>query len=164
MAKRTCPACGRTLGTNGDCVTCRDSAASELAKEARDVTPESLPDRAAALGRFLSTPPWYARRTPGAFRAKLRLLWMVFRDYLNGSYRRVPWKALAALVAAVAYVLSPVDLVPDFLAPAGFADDLLVLALTWGLVKRELRDYCAWKGLSPSHFGLEAPPSAGKAS
>ena len=28
------------------------------------------------------------------------------------------------------------------------------LALTWGLVKRELRDYCAWKGLSPAHFGL----------
>ena len=22
------------------------------------------------------------------------------------------------------------------------------------LVKRELRDYCAWKGLSPAHFGL----------
>jgi hypothetical protein len=29
-----------------------------------------------------------------------------------------------------------------------------VVALTWGLVKRELRDYCAWKGLSPAHFGL----------
>jgi len=28
------------------------------------------------------------------------------------------------------------------------------VALTWGLVKRELRQYCAWKGLSPAHFGL----------
>jgi uncharacterized membrane protein YkvA (DUF1232 family) len=158
MAKRICPACGRTLGTNGDCVTCRDAAANELAIEARDVTPESLPGRAAALGRFLSKPPWYARRTPGALRAKLRLLWMVFRDYLNGSYRKLPWKAIAALVAAVAYVLSPLDLVPDFLLPAGFTDDLLVIALTWEVVKRELRDYCTWKGLSPAHFGLEPTP------
>ena len=31
---------------------------------------------------------------------------------------------------------------------------LLVVALTWGLVKHELRDYCAWKGLAPGHFGL----------
>jgi uncharacterized membrane protein YkvA (DUF1232 family) len=160
MAKRTCPACGRTLGINADCVTCRDAAASSLAGEARDVTPESLPGRAAALRRFLERPPWYARRTPGAFRAKLRLLWMVLRDYLNGSYRRIPWKALAALAAAVAYVLSPVDLVPDLLVPLGLGDDVLAIALTWGLVKRELREYCEWKGLSPAHFGLEAPPKA----
>ena len=154
MGKRSCPACGRTLGTNGDCVTCRDAAASSLAAEARDVTPESLPGRAARLGRFLERPPWYARRTPGAFRAKLRLLWMVLKDYANGSYRKIPWKALAALAAAVAYVLSPIDLVPDVLGPLGLTDDVLAVALTWGLVKRELRDYCAWKGLSPAHFGL----------
>ncbi|HSD21277.1 MAG TPA: DUF1232 domain-containing protein [Anaeromyxobacter sp.] len=46
------------------------------------------------------------------------------------------------------------DLVPDVLFPIGFADDAVLLAMTWGLVKRELRDYCAWKGLSPAHFGL----------
>jgi uncharacterized membrane protein YkvA (DUF1232 family) len=66
----------------------------------------------------------------------------------------VPWKAVAALAAAVAYVLSPVDLVPDFLVPLGWGDDVLALAVTWGLVKRELREYCTWKGLSPAHFGL----------
>ena len=78
--------------------------------------------------RFLRRPPWYARRAPGAFRAKLRLLWMVLRDYANGSYRKVPWKSLAALAAAVAYVLSPVDLVPDVLFPVGLADDAVLLA------------------------------------
>ena len=52
------------------------------------------------------------------------------------------------------YVLSPVDLIPDFLVPVGWTDDLLVVFLTWGLVKRELREYCAWKGLAPAHFGL----------
>lgn len=154
MATRTCPACARPLGTSADCLSCREAAANELAREARDITPESLPARASAARRFLRRPPWYARRTPGAFRAKLRLLWMVLRDYANGSYRKVPWKSLAALAAAVAYVLSPLDLVPDVLFPIGFADDAVLLAMTWGLVKRELREYCSWKGLSPAHFGL----------
>jgi len=79
---------------------------------------------------------------------------MVLRDYANGTYRKLPWRAVAALAAAVVYVVSPFDLIPDFLGPLGWTDDLLVVALTWGLVKRELRAYCEWKGLSPAHFGL----------
>jgi uncharacterized membrane protein YkvA (DUF1232 family) len=79
---------------------------------------------------------------------------MVLRDYLDGSYRKMPLKAAVAVAAAAAYLVSPLDLIPDALLPSGWADDLLPVALTFGLVKRELRDYCAWKGLSPSHFGL----------
>jgi uncharacterized membrane protein YkvA (DUF1232 family) len=154
MAPRPCAACGRPLGSNAECVSCRDAAARDLAREAEDVTPDSISGHAAAAGRFLERPPWWARRAPGGLRTKLRLLWMVLRDYANGSYRRVPWKAVAALAAAVIYVVAPFDLVPDFLVPVGWTDDLLVVALTWGLVKRELRAYCDWKGLSPAHFGL----------
>jgi uncharacterized membrane protein YkvA (DUF1232 family) len=135
-------------------VSCRDAAASDHAREAADITPDQIPGHAEAAGKFVAKPPWYARRAPGHFRSKLRLLWMVLRDYANGTYRKVPWKAVAALAAAVVYVLSPVDLVPDFLVPLGLGDDVVALALTWGLVKRELREYCAWKGLSPAHFGL----------
>jgi uncharacterized membrane protein YkvA (DUF1232 family) len=154
MDPRICAACRKPLGSNADCVSCRDAAASDLAREATDITPESVGRHADAAGRFLEAPPWWARRTPGALRSKLRLLWMVLRDYANGSYRKVPWKAVAALAAAVVYVLTPFDLIPDLLAPLGFTDDVLAIALTWGLVKRELREYCNWKGLSPAHFGL----------
>ncbi len=154
MAPRPCAACGRTLGTNADCLSCRDAAASDLAREAADITPDAVGGHAEAARRFLSKPPWYARKTPGGFRSKLRLLGMVLRDYANGTYRKVPWRAVAALAAAVVYVVSPVDLVPDFLFPVGLTDDVLAIALTWGLVKRELRKYCEWKGLSPAHFGL----------
>ena len=154
VTARTCPACGAPAGTNAACLSCRDMAARDLAAGARDVTPERVARRAEAANRFLERPPWYARAAPGGLFVKLRLLWMVLRDYANGTYRKVPWKALAALAAAVAYVVSPIDLVPDFLVPIGFTDDLLALAVTWGLVKRELREYCQWKGLSPAHFGL----------
>lgn len=154
MASRTCAACGRALGTNAGCLSCRDAAASDLAREAADVTPGAIAGHAESAERFLASPPWYARRAPGGLRAKLRLLRMLLRDYANGSYRHVPWRAIAALAAAVAYVVSPVDLIPDFLVPLGLTDDVLVVALAWGLVKRELRAYCTWKGLSPAHFGL----------
>ncbi len=149
-----CPACGKPRGTNATCLSCRDAAAKELAREATDVTDETLSSRARRAGLFADRPPWYARFGAGRVLTRLRLLSMVLGDYVHGRYRKLPWPALAACAAAAAYVLSPLDLVPDFLVPLGWSDDLLVLAMAWGFVKRELRDYCAWKGISPAHFGL----------
>jgi uncharacterized membrane protein YkvA (DUF1232 family) len=49
---------------------------------------------------------------------------------------RTPWtaKALAALV--VAYALSPIDLIPDFVPVLGYLDDLILLPLGIALVVR----------------------------
>jgi uncharacterized membrane protein YkvA (DUF1232 family) len=42
--------------------------------------------------------------------------------------RRVPASAKARIAAGIVYFVSPVDLVPDFLGPAGFLDDVIVAA------------------------------------
>jgi uncharacterized membrane protein YkvA (DUF1232 family) len=150
----SCPACGRRPGSNFECLSCREAAARELAREAEDVTPAAVEGAVGRVGRFLARRPWWSRGAPADLLARLRLLWLVLRDTVQGRYR-LPWKAIAALTAAALYVVSPFDLVPDFLGPLGFTDDALVVALTWGLLKRELLEYCAWKGLAPGHFGIE---------
>ncbi len=155
MPATTCPACGRAAGSNADCLSCREAAARELSKHAEDVTPEKLAEAAERAGKYVKSPPWWARTAPKGLMDKVRLLWMVLRDFVKGEYR-IPWKAAAALAAAAIYVVAPIDLIPDFLGPLGFTDDALVVALTWGLLRRELLDYCRWKGLSPAHFGLGA--------
>jgi uncharacterized membrane protein YkvA (DUF1232 family) len=153
VAKR-CPACGRPQGTNASCLSCRDAAARELAREARDITDEKVARGAKAARRFLERPPWYARIGAGRLLTRLRLLWMVLGDYASGRYRKVPWRSVAVCAAAIAYVLSPLDLIPDVIVPVGWTDDLLVLSLAWSMMKKELRDYCQWKRVSPAHFGL----------
>ncbi len=152
---RICPDCGRALGSNAGCVLCRDAAARELADAARDVTDDDqVRARGEAAARFAEHPPWYFRLAPKSFRPRIELASMLMRDYAARRYRKIPWRSVAALAAAVAYVLSPLDLIPDFLVPVGWTDDLLVLMLAWGMVKRELREYCRWKGLAPSRYGL----------
>ena len=43
-----------------------------------------------------------------------------------------PWYAKALAVAVVAYALSPIDLIPDFIPVLGFLDDVILLpALIW---------------------------------
>lgn len=154
MANRTCPSCGNAEGSSARCRTCRDAAARELADHARDVTVESLGDRAAQGERFAQRPPWYLRFAPGRLVLQVRLLAAALRDWRSGAYREIPWSAVAILAAALAYVISPVDLVPDFLIPVGWTDDLVVLAVAWRTVKQQLRAYCAWKGLAAGRYGL----------
>ncbi|HSJ29005.1 MAG TPA: DUF1232 domain-containing protein [Acidimicrobiia bacterium] len=51
----------------------------------------------------------------------VKLLWRLLRD------PRVPRRTKLVVGAAVAYVASPVDLIPDFIPVAGLLDDLLLM-------------------------------------
>lgn len=53
---------------------------------------------------------------------------------------RCPKKARITGALLVAYVLSPVDLVPDFIPGLGFADDLIILMIALPLIKRMIPD------------------------
>jgi uncharacterized membrane protein YkvA (DUF1232 family) len=70
----------------------------------------------------------------------LDLLAMV-RDYASGRYREIPFGSIAAIVGALLYVLSPVDLIPDFIPGIGYVDDAGVVAACLKLVKLDLENY-----------------------
>lgn len=47
--------------------------------------------------------------------------------WLAGKHPRTPWHAKAVGVFVVAYALSPIDLIPDFIPVLGYIDDVLLL-------------------------------------
>ncbi len=49
--------------------------------------------------------------------------------YIAGRDPRTPWIAKVLAVAIVAYALSPIDLIPDFIPILGYLDDLLLVPL-----------------------------------
>jgi len=49
--------------------------------------------------------------------------------YLAGKDPRTPWHAKALVGLVVAYALSPIDLIPDFIPFIGLIDDLVVVPL-----------------------------------
>lgn len=82
--------------------------------------------------------------------------------WLAGKHPRTPWYAKALGVFVVAYALSPIDLIPDFIPVLGYVDDVLLLpGLIWVTIKllpadvlaecrSQADDWMASKGAKPT--------------
>ena len=58
-----------------------------------------------------------------ALKSELAALYFAYRD------PRTPWYAKVAAILVIAYALSPIDLIPDFIPVLGYLDDLIILPL-----------------------------------
>ena len=56
--------------------------------------------------------------------------------YLAARDRRTPWYARLLVAAIVAYALSPIDLIPDFVPVLGYLDDVILIPLGIALALR----------------------------
>ncbi|MGH9040597.1 MAG: YkvA family protein [Acidimicrobiia bacterium] len=87
----------------------------------------------------------------GELKALLRLI----RAYAKGEYRQVSWESMVIAVGAVLYVVSPIDVIPDFILGGGFLDDASVLAFAYRKIHKEVDDFLEWEQANTPE--LEAP-------
>jgi len=78
----------------------------------------------------------------------VKTMFSLLKAYWSGEYREIPWLTIAAIVAALLYVFSPIDLIPDFIPIFGLVDDAFVIAACLKLVKQDLADFEAWQASS----------------
>ncbi|MGE3909400.1 MAG: YkvA family protein [Chloroflexota bacterium] len=80
------------------------------------------------------------RRRARALKTETLALYLVARD------PRVPWYARLFVAGVVAYALSPIDLIPDFIPVIGYLDDLVLvplgIALALRMVPRPVLEEC----------------------
>lgn len=74
-----------------------------------------------------------------------KVLFSMLRDYTTRKYTVVPWYIISSIGAALLYVISPIDLIPDFIPLIGYLDDATVLAFCLKLVHKEIILYKFWK-------------------
>jgi uncharacterized membrane protein YkvA (DUF1232 family) len=87
--------------------------------------------------------------------------------FLALRHPRTPWTAKALAAVIVAYALSPIDLIPDFIPVLGYLDDALILplliALSIKLIPKNIMDECReeskniWAGGKPKSFKYAIP-------
>jgi uncharacterized membrane protein YkvA (DUF1232 family) len=75
------------------------------------------------------------------FQTMLRLI----RAYSEGRYRDVPESTLIVMVAAIVYLVNPLDVIPDALPALGYLDDATVVALAVRRSREALDDFMTWE-------------------
>jgi len=79
------------------------------------------------------------------FLGDFKELFSMLKDYLKGGYRDIPFWTIASIVAALIYVLNPMDFVPDFIPIVGSLDDAAVISTCLAMVGLDLKKYRKWK-------------------
>ncbi len=87
------------------------------------------------------------RATPGGpdLRARLASVPRWVRATLSGDYTGTSRGRLGLLVAAVLYIVSPLDLIPDVVPLFGLADDAAVLAWIAAALLGDTDAYLRWE-------------------
>ncbi|MDY6903600.1 MAG: YkvA family protein [Thermodesulfobacteriota bacterium] len=75
----------------------------------------------------------------------LKLLFQLVSDFTSGRYRRVPVRSIIVFIAAVVYIVFPVDILPDMIPGYGQIDDALVALLGLYLLEKDIQDYSQWR-------------------
>ena len=72
-------------------------------------------------------------------------MFSLLKDRATGKYTETPWRTIASIVGALLYVLSPFDLIPDFIPLAGYLDDATVFAFVLSIAQDDLNRYREWR-------------------
>lgn len=71
----------------------------------------------------------------------LTLMTNYVKDVASGRYKGYNKTHLTLIVAAILYVVSPLDIIPDFLIVAGPVDDAAIIAWAFNEMSKELSKY-----------------------
>lgn len=71
---------------------------------------------------------------------RINIIIPFFRDILNGTYV-IPLGRLLLIILALAYFISPIDIIPDTFLFIGWLDDITIFALVARFLDEELSKY-----------------------
>lgn len=84
----------------------------------------------------------------GKYLSDVPVLISLVKAYIEKRYTDVPIGTIIAIVGALIYFLSPIDLLPDMIPGVGILDDAAVIGIALKLVHDDIAEYRAWREAS----------------
>ncbi|MDD3139717.1 MAG: YkvA family protein [Lachnospiraceae bacterium] len=81
----------------------------------------------------------------GKYLADVPVLISLVKAYADKEYTEVPIGTIIAIISALIYVLSPIDIIPDILPAIGISDDAAVVAFALKFVHDDVEEYRIWR-------------------
>ena len=106
----------------------RKKVEAEVILDDEDRTNDFL-DEAEEKASRASGKSFFSRKmTVKEFVNYIKLFTSLVRSYVKKEYREIPFGTIVAIVAALAYFVSPIDILPDFIPGIGYIDDAAIVA------------------------------------
>lgn len=78
----------------------------------------------------------------------------MIKNFATGKYKELPIGSAVAIISALVYFISPIDLVADVLPIVGHSDDAAIILACFKLVNDDVEKYLKWR--DENHRTLEA--------
>ena len=75
----------------------------------------------------------------------LQAVFGMIGDSVTGAYPHTPFGTLVAVLGALLYFLSPLDLLADFFPFLGYFDDAALIGLVFSQFGSDIKNYKEWK-------------------
>ena len=100
------------------------------------------------MDRFLERLEKKLKHIPvvGGILSEIPTLISLVKAFIQKKYLEIPIGSMIAIVGALLYFLSPLDLFPDILPAIGLVDDAAVLTLAFKLVHDDVVEFKSWRG------------------
>lgn len=69
----------------------------------------------------------------------------LIKSYIEKEYTEIPLGTIIAVISALIYVVSPIDIILDSIPGAGYIDDAAVIAACLKLVGSNVEEYQEWR-------------------
>lgn len=79
------------------------------------------------------------RRFYGIFK-KRNIILPMFKEVFSGTYK-IPFLTGLLFLASLVYIVSPVDIIPDWILGLGWIDDLILFSYASKFLEKELEKY-----------------------
>ncbi len=77
----------------------------------------------------------------------LKLIFLLVKDFYSGEYRDVSFRSILLFVFMIAYIVFPLDIIPDAIPFLGQVDDAGILLLCIYFIEKDLYKYKEWKDM-----------------
>ena len=81
----------------------------------------------------------------GGILSEIPVLILLVKAFIEKRYLEIPIGSVIAIVGALIYFLSPIDLFPDLLPAIGLVDDAAVLTLAFKFVHDDVVEFKTWR-------------------
>lgn len=75
----------------------------------------------------------------------LQTMFSLAKDWAAGNYKAISARSILMIMAGLVYFVTPIDIIPEFIAGLGLVDDAMILSFIISQLNKDLEEYREWK-------------------